>query len=301
MMHMTRILIFGATGMLGHKLMQILSGRYAVTGTLRGDASVLSGNPIFSGIQMLGNTHADDLTSIGKAIETTDADVIINCIGIVKQLPAAQDPLASIAVNALFPHQLAAICRSKNIRLIHVSTDCVFSGKRGCYTEDDLSDAEDLYGKTKFLGEVGYPGCLTIRTSIIGREMGTSHALVEWFLSQQGKIVPGYKNAIFSGLTTNTLAGIMGELIASYPSLHGVLQVASRPVSKYDLLVLIKKVYGLQIEIVPDETVVSNRSLDAGKFRKETKIKVPSWEYMIEEMYRDPTPYTALRGHYAQQ
>ena len=144
-------------------------------------------------------------------------------------------------------------------------------------------------------------GCLTIRTSIIGREMGTSHGLVEWLLSQQGNIVPGYKNAIFSGLTTNTLAGIMGELIDAYPSLHGVLQVASRPVSKYDLLVLIKKVYDLQIEIVPDETVVSNRSLDAGKFRKETKIKIPSWEYMIEEMYRDPTPYTALRGDYAQQ
>jgi len=298
---MTTILILGATGMLGHKLVQILSRANRVAGTLRSDITTINQNPVFSGITLIGNTHADDLTTIGKAIETANPDVVINCIGIVKQLPAAQDPLASIAVNALFPHQLAAICRSKNIRLIHVSTDCVFSGKRGCYTEDDLSDAEDLYGKTKFLGEVGYPGCLTIRTSIIGREMGTSHALVEWFLSQQGKIVPGYKNAIFSGLTTNTLAGIMGELIAAYPSLHGVLQVASRPVSKYDLLVLIKKVYDLQIEIVPDETVVSNRSLDARKFRKQTKIKIPSWEYMIEEMYRDPTPYTALRGHHAQQ
>ncbi|RPI38865.1 MAG: SDR family oxidoreductase [Methanoregulaceae archaeon] len=298
---MTKILILGATGMLGHKLMQILSGRYTVTGTLRGDGSVLSDNPIFSGMHLLGNTHADDFTTIGKAIENSDPDVVINCIGIVKQLPAAQDPLASIAVNALFPHQLAKICRKRNIRLIHVSTDCVFSGKRGCYTEDDPSDAEDLYGKTKFLGEVGYPGCLTIRTSIIGREMGTSHGLVEWFLGQQGKVVPGYKNAIFSGLTTNALAGIMDELIAAYPDRHGVLQVASRPISKYDLLLLIKKVYGLQIEIVPDEKVVNNRSLVADKFRKETKIKIPSWEYMIEEMYRDPTPYSALRGNHVQQ
>ena len=297
---MTKILILGATGMLGHKLIQILSRDYPVAGTVRGNTSAPDQNPVFIGTTLMGNIRADDCESVQAALSQADPDVVINCIGIVKQLPAAQDPLTSIAVNALFPHQLAKICRKKNIRLIHVSTDCVFSGKRGCYTEDDPSDAEDLYGKTKFLGEVGYPGCLTIRTSIIGREMGTSHGLVEWFLSQQGKVVPGYKNAIFSGLTTNALAGIMDELISAYPDLHGVLQVASRPVSKYDLLVLIKRVYGLQIDLVPDETIVSNRSLDAGKFRKETKIKIPSWEYMIEEMYRDPTPYSALRGHHVQ-
>jgi dTDP-4-dehydrorhamnose reductase len=252
-------------------------------------------------MHLLGNIHADDHATIGNAIENTDPDVVINCIGIVKQLPAAQDPLLSIAVNALFPHQLAKICRSKNIRLTHVSTDCIFSGKKGCYTENDPSDAQDLYGRTKYLGEVGYPNCLTLRTSIIGRELGTSHGLVEWFLSQQGKTVPGYKNAIFSGLTTNALAGIMDELISAYPDLHGVIQVASRPISKYDLLVLIKQVYGLQIEIIPDEMVVNNRSLDAVKFRKETKIKIPSWEYMIEEMYLDPTPYSTFRGNHAQQ
>lgn len=298
---MTKILILGATGMLGHKLIQILSGKFTVTGTLRGEVTTLSDNPVLFGMNLIGNTRADDLGTIEAAMARATPDVIVNCIGIVKQLPAAQDPLASIAVNALFPHQLAAICRSKNIRLIHISTDCVFSGRKGCYTENDLSDAEDLYGRTKFLGEVSYPGCLTIRTSIIGRELGTAHGLVEWFLGQQGKTVPGYKNAIFSGLTTNALAEIVGEIISSYPDLCGVVQVASRPISKHDLLVLIRRVYGMKIDIIPDDIVINNRSLDARKFRAETKIKIPSWEYMIEEMYRDSTRYQDLRGHHAQK
>jgi dTDP-4-dehydrorhamnose reductase len=256
--------------------------------------------PFFSGTTLVGNTRADDIGTIRNAIDVVSPDIVVNCIGIVKQLPAAQDPLMSIAINALFPHQVAKICRENNIRMIHVSTDCVFSGNRGNYTEDNPSDAEDLYGRTKFLGEVTCGRCLTIRTSIIGRELMTAHGLVEWFLGQQGKTVPGYKNAIFSGMTTNALAGIIDELISAYPDLQGVLQVASRPISKYDLLVHINRVYDLQIEIVPEEMVVNNRSLDAGKFRKETKIKIPSWEYMIEEMYRDPTPYSALRGHHVQ-
>ena len=294
-----KILILGATGMLGHKLMQVLSKKCHVAGTLRGDARNVAEIPFFSEMDLLGNTRADEITTIREAIGRSDPDVIINCIGIVKQLPEAQDPLKSIAINALFPHQLAQLCREKNIRLIHMSTDCVFSGKKGSYAEDDPSDADDLYGRTKFLGEVKYPGCMTVRTSIIGRELETSHGLVEWFLGQEGKTVPGYKNAIFSGLTTNALAGILGDIIAGYPDLSGVVQVASRPISKYDLLVLLKKVYGMHIDVRPDTAVINNRSLDARRFRKETNIKIPSWEYMIEEMYRDPTPYAMFRGHHA--
>ena len=296
-----KILILGATGMLGHKLMQVLSKKCHVAGTLRGDARIVAEIPFFSGMDLLGNTRADEITTIREAIERSHPDVIINCIGIVKQLPEAQDPLKSIAINALFPHQLAQLCREKNIRLIHMSTDCVFSGKKGCYEEDDPSDADDLYGRTKFLGEVKYPGCLTVRTSIIGRELGTSHGLVEWFLGQEGKTVSGYKNAIFSGLTTNALAGILGDIIAGYPNLSGVVQVASKPISKYDLLVLLKKVYGMHIDVRPDTAVINNRSLDARRFKKETNIKIPSWEYMIEEMYRDPTPYVMFRRHHAKQ
>jgi dTDP-4-dehydrorhamnose reductase len=287
--------------MLGHKLMQILSKKYHTCGTVRGDTQILAANPVFSGMNLLGNVRADDIASVSAAISRENSDVVINCIGIVKQLPGAKDPLTSIGINALFPHQVAKICREHNIRMIHVSTDCVFSGNKGNYREDEPSDADDLYGKTKFLGEVNYPGCLTLRTSIIGREMESSHGLIEWFLSQEGKTVSGYKKAIFSGLTTNALSGIIGQIISDYPDLYGLMQVASSPVSKYDLLNLVKTIYGLNIEILPDETIINNRSLNAEKIRRETNIKIPSWEYMIEEMYRDPTPYAFLRGHHAQQ
>ena len=153
-----KILVLGATGMLGHKLMQVLSDNHTVTGTVRKDPSIFSNHPVFSKMNILGNISADNLGSIKTTINKQNPDVIINCIGIVKQLPAAQDPLQSIAINALFPHQLAHFCRQKNIRLIHMSTDCVFSGLKGYYSESDPSDAYDLYGKTKYLGEVDLPG-----------------------------------------------------------------------------------------------------------------------------------------------
>ena len=296
-----KILILGSTGMLGHKLMQVLSKQFPVTGTVRGNASDLGNHPVFTGMNITGNVRADDPISVQNAIEYSKPDVVINCIGIVKQIPAAKDPLQSIAINALFPHQLAQICRQKNIRFIHMSTDCVFSGHKGCYTENDPSDAEDLYGKTKYLGEVDYHGCLTIRTSIIGRELDTTQGLIEWFLSQEGKTVCGYKKAVFSGLTTLALSEIIAEIIINHPRLSGVNQVASKPISKYDLLNIVKKTYGMTISIQPDETVINNRSLNPEKFRKETKIKIPSWEYMIDQMHRDPTPYASFRGKHAQQ
>jgi len=291
-----KIIILGATGMLGHKLMQVLSDEFFITGTMRGE---IPDHPVFSDMKIIGNIRADDLRSVHNAIDITEPDVVINCIGIVKQLPAAQDPLQSISVNALFPHQLAQICRQKNIRMIHLSTDCVFSGRKGDYSEEDFSDAEDLYGKTKYLGEVHYPGCLTIRTSIIGRELETKHGLIEWFLSQEGKTVSGYKKAVFSGLTTLALSEIIAEILADHPRISGVYQVASEPISKYDILNLVKKTYDINIKIDPDETIINNRSLNPEKFKKETNIKIPSWEYMIEEMYRDPTPYATFRGHHA--
>lgn len=296
-----QVLILGSTGMLGHKLMQVLGHEFRITGTVRGDASELRDHPFFSGMDIVGNINTGDLGGIRTLLEDLEPDIAINCIGIVKQLPAAHDPLQSIAVNALFPHQLAHLCRENGTRLIHMSTDCVFSGIKGCYSEDDPSDAEDLYGKTKFLGEVDYPGCLTIRTSIIGRELGTSHGLVEWFLGQDGKTVPGYTKAIFSGLTTTALSEIIGTLISGYPGLHGVRQVASEPISKFDLLCLIRRVYGLAVTIEPEYAVVNDRSLNPARFMRETSIKVPSWEYMIHQMYQDETPYDTIREIYARR
>jgi dTDP-4-dehydrorhamnose reductase len=290
-----KILVLGATGMLGHKLIQGLSKDYEVTGTIRRDSSVFKKIPIFSETNLIGNIDGYKISTIDDAIKELDPDVVINCIGIVKQLKEAQDPVKSIIINSLFPNQLADICVSKNIRLIHYSTDCVFSGRKGKYVETDFPDADDLYGRTKFLGELNQSGCLTLRTSIIGRELVTAHSLIEWFLSQEGKSVNGFTKAIFSGLTTNSHANIVKKIIGGYPDLEGLYHLAGDPISKYELLTIVKKQYGLSIRINPDEHEVSDRSLSVAKFKSDTEIVIPSWLEMIKEMYEDTTPYDQMR------
>jgi dTDP-4-dehydrorhamnose reductase len=242
---------------------------------------------------------AEKFDTVVQTIETVQPQVVVNCIGLVKQAEALKDPLVSIEVNALFPHRLATLCQERGIRLIHISTDCVFSGRKGHYMENELSDAEDLYGRTKFLGEVSYNRCLTLRTSMIGRELGTSHGLIEWFLSQEGRTVGGYTRAIFSGFTTNALAEIIARIVDKQPEMCGVWHVASDPISKFALLSLVKQIYGLDIKINPDETVVCDRSLNADRFRQATGFVPPTWYDMIEQMYRDPTMYSELRRPYA--
>jgi dTDP-4-dehydrorhamnose reductase len=193
------------------------------------------------------------------------------------------------------------LCQGAAARLIHISTDCVFSGRKGHYSESDVADAEDLYGRSKFLGEVSYEGCLTLRTSMIGRELDTSHGLLEWFLSQEGKAVPGYTRAIFTGFTTNALAEIIAQIITHYTAMHGIWHVASEPISKFDLLSLVKEIYGLHIHIEPDDTVKTDRSLNADQFRRATGLTPPSWPDMVQQMYADPTPYSQIRRAYACQ
>lgn len=290
-----RILVLGATGMLGHKLIQVLSERFEVIGTVRGPAKTYVDHPVLRQMALLGDVRAKSFDTVLRARAEAQPDAVVNCIGIIKQHPAAADPLQSIAVNALFPHRLAQLCQAAGSRLIHISTDCVFSGRKGNYVESHVADAEDLYGRTKYLGEVSYAGCLTLRTSMIGRELATSHGLIEWFLSQEGKTVPGYTRAIFSGFTTNALAEIIAQVITDHPDMQGVWHVASDPISKFELLSLVKQVYGLDIQIEPDETVVCDRSLNADRFRQATGFVPPTWPNLIEQMYQDPTPYSELR------
>jgi len=290
-----KVLIIGGSGMLGHKLWQIFDGRFDTFVTLRQDFEYYKQYELYNPARTMYDVSVDDFNSVTRAIEELRPSVVVNCIGIVKQDEAAKDLLASIEVNALFPHRLARLCQRDEIRLLHISTDCVFSGRKGNYSEDDVSDAEDVYGRTKFLGEVSYKGCLTIRTSMIGRELETSHGLVEWFLSQERKTISGYRRAIFSGFTTNALAEIVAGIITKNPELHGVWHVASEPISKFELLSLVKRVYGLHIKIEPDQTVVCDRSLNGARFRQATGFIPPSWQQMIEQMYRDPTPYSKLR------
>ena len=290
-----KVLVLGASGMLGHKLWQSLSRRFETCVTLRGSFASYARFGIFVPERSLENVSAECLDSVVRAVDQVGPAVVVNCIGIVKQAEAAADPVASIEVNSLFPHRLARLCGARGIRLIHVSTDCVYSGRAGNYGEDDPSDAEDLYGRSKFLGEVSEEGCLTIRTSMIGRELETSHGLIEWFLAQEGKTVMGYRRAVFSGFTTNALAMIIAGIIGEHPDLQGIWHVVSQPISKFDLLNMVKQVYGLSIVIQPDDTVVVDRSLNGERFCRATGFVAPSWHDMIEEMYRDDTPYPELR------
>jgi len=287
--------------MLGHKLWQTFASRFDTYVTLRRTFSCYSHFNLFDQIHTLENVSVEDFDSVVGAIGKVQPDVVINCIGVVKQAEQARDPLTCISINALFSHRLAQLRQSRGFRLIQISTDCVFSGRRGNYTEDDLSDAEDLYGKTKFLGELDYDDCLTIRTSIVGRELGTSYGLIEWFLSQEGKTVSGYAKAIFSGLTTGALADVIGMIISERRNMQGVYHVASEPISKFDLISLVKKTCRLNVQIERDETVVHDRSLNAEKFNQATAFTPPSWGDMVEQMYLDPTPYPEIRRLYAER
>lgn len=294
-----RILILGANGMLGHKLTQVFSQQFEVLATVRSSTDAFAGHPVLTQEQLLGNVSVENFDSVVRAIALAKPQYVVNCIGIVKQQLAAKDSLLSISVNALFPHRLAQVCQAAGIRLIHISTDCVFSGRKGNYLETDVADAEDLYGRTKLLGEVGGEGCLTLRTSIIGREFTTSYGLIDWFLSQEGKSIRGYKKAIFSGFTTNALAEIIAQIITQHSDLQGIWHVAAEPLNKFELLSLVKEVYRLNIQIEPDEVFLCDRSLNSDRFRQATGFVPPSWRDMIEQIYQDPTPYSKLRGDYA--
>ncbi len=290
-----RVLILGGGGMLGHKLWQVFANRFDTYVTVRQAFNQYARYELFEPSHVIGHVSVQDFDSVVRVVAAVRPSVVVNCIGIVKQDAASKDPLLSISVNALFPHRLAHLCQAAGVRLIQMSTDCVFSGRKGNYREEDVPDAEDLYGRTKLLGEVSGTNCLTLRTSIIGRELAGSHSLIEWFLSQEGETIRGYRRAIFSGFTTNAFAEIIARITTEHQSLHGVWHVASEPINKFELLSLIKQVYNLNIQIEADEAFVCDRSLNADRFRQATDFISPSWPEMIRQMHQDKTPYTKLR------
>lgn len=290
-----KILIFGGSGMLGHKLVQILKDRFQVLTTLRSEMLAYDKYGIFERPYTYENIAAGNYEQIKGIIDENTPDVIINAIGVIKQLPSSNDIIKTLTINSIFPHQLSELAKEVNARLICISTDCVFSGKIGNYNEDDITDAYDLYGKSKNLGEVLDENSLTIRTSIIGRELATSHSLVEWFLSNTGKNIKGYKNAFFSGFPTIILAEIIADLIVNHKKLSGLYHVSSESISKFDLLELLKREYQVRIKIEPSEDFRIDRSLDSSKFRNATGFKPLSWEEMIKIMAADPTPYEKWR------
>lgn len=280
-----KILVLGASGMLGNAVVRVLSEKadWQVFGTIRsGSAMRFFRKDVAE--RLLSGVDVQQQDSLTQAFIRVRPDVVINCIGLVKQLAEADDPLQAVPINTLLPHRLAKLCELSGARLVHMSTDCVFSGEKGGYRESDPSDAKDLYGKSKYLGEVDYPHAITLRTSIIGHELQSTHGLVDWFLSQQGKC-KGYTRAIFSGVPTVVLARIIRDIVIQHSELHGVYQVAAKPISKYDLLKLVAEVYGKEITIEPDDRVVIDRSLNAERFRKATGYIAPEWSEMIKSMY----------------
>lgn len=280
-----RVLVLGASGMLGNAMIRVLTEKndWQIYGTVRSANS----KRFFSddiAVRLLAGVDVENHDSLSQAFIRVRPDVVINCVGLVKQLADAEDPLQAIPINALLPHRLARLCELTGARLVHMSTDCVFNGNQGGYRESDPSDATDLYGRSKFLGEVDYSHTITLRTSIIGHELQSAHGLVNWFLSQQGQC-NGYTKAIFSGLPTVALAQVVRDAVIPHDELSGVYHVAAQPIAKYDLLTLIAKVYGKTIKVVPSDNLVIDRSLDAGRFNAATDYTVPSWPALIELMH----------------
>jgi len=289
------ILIIGSSGMLGHKLYQRVSSEFEVFATIRSDLAAIERFGIFKGHSVFSDVDVTDIAAVCRVIEVVKPDCVVNCVGVVKQNPTLADKIRTLTINSIFPNQLAQLSAEFDFRLITISTDCVFDGTKGNYSESDAANARDLYGLSKLLGEVTDGRSLTIRTSIIGREITTSHSSVEWFLANRGRTVDGYTKAIYSGFPTIELADIIADLIKNFPDLNGLFHISSDPISKFDLLTLVNKYFKSNVSIKPSEAVVVDRSLDSAKFKTLTGFTPPDWESMIARMAADPTTYGSFR------
>ncbi|MCC8462161.1 MAG: SDR family oxidoreductase [Rickettsia endosymbiont of Ecitomorpha arachnoides] len=279
-----KILILGVTGMLGNSMFRFLSqdSKFDVYATARNN----SARSYFSkdvSDKLITNVDVENHDSLVEVFNKTKPEIVINCIGLVKQLADANDPLKALPINSLLPHRLANLCKLANSRLIHISTDCVFLGKKGNYKESDFPDCYDLYGRSKFLGEVDYPHAITLRTSIIGHELAGNRSLINWFLSAEGQ-VKGFEKAIYSGFPTVELARIIRDFVLPNKELHGLYHVASKPINKLELLKLVAEIYNKEIDIIPSDELVIDRSLDATSFNEVTGYTPPDWRELVKRM-----------------
>ncbi|CRM31885.1 SDR family oxidoreductase [Pseudomonas fluorescens] len=280
-----KILVLGVTGMLGSAVFKYIASHtsHSVFGTMRG-----RGGRKYFDEKYAENFYSDvdvlDYEALVGVFEQARPDVVINCVGLIKQLAQAKDPLSTLPLNSMLPHRLSKLCALIGARLVHISTDCVFTGEKGMYLESDISDAVDLYGKSKFIGEVqDQPHAITLRTSIIGHELASSASLVDWFLSQEGA-VKGFTKAIFSGVPTSELARIITDFVIPNPQLFGLYHVSAEPIDKFTLLNEIAKIYEKKIDIVPDDHLAIDRSLDSTRFRQAVGYVPPAWPDLIQFM-----------------
>ena len=266
--------------MLGHEAIRVLAPDFEVWGSCRRPEELPDlGVPAE---RILGGLDATDPQSAYELIERVNPDLVINAVGIVKHLADAESAIPSITVNSLWPHVLADACAQNGARMVHVSTDCVFSGSRGMYTEDDVPDAFDLYGRSKLVGEVtDRENAVTIRTSIIGWQATGSNGLMAWFASHRNERLRGFTKAVFSGLTTRVLTQVIRDVIMPNPTLSGLWHVSAEPIDKYTLLTSAAEHLGWGVSITPSEELVIDRSLDSTRFRERTKWTPQSWDEML--------------------
>ena len=279
-----RLLILGGSGMLGHQLWRGLHAQHDTWVTLRRPVADFAVHNLFDEAKAIQFDDITDDTALERALGQAKPEAVINCVGLIKQRDEASDEALTLRVNAEFPHRLAKRCGEAGARLIHFSTDCIFAGTKGNYTESDPSDAADLYGQSKHQGEVADAHSVTLRTSVIGHELGTNLALLDWFLSQRGQAISGFTKAIYSGFTTLEMARIVDRILTQHPALSGVWHVASEPISKFALLQLCREKLGWEGIIEPNDEFVCDRSLNADRFNQATGYTPPSWEAMISEL-----------------
>jgi dTDP-4-dehydrorhamnose reductase len=280
-----RILVLGASGMLGNAVLRFFSQSpgFDAYGTVR---SLQSARLLPAALheKLIVGVDVESADSVMRALQQVKPQIVVNCVGLIKQLSSSAEPLFAIPVNALMPHRVAQLCALADARFVHLSTDCVFSGSRGAYVESDPADAQDLYGRSKCLGEVDYDNALTLRTSIIGHELGGSNSLVGWFLSQEGQ-VNGYDKAVFSGMPTVEIARVIRDYVIPHPELRGLYHLSVDPIDKYSLLKLVAEVYGKEITIVRNSDLVIDRSLDSTRFREATGFRPPPWHELVRRMH----------------
>ena len=290
-----RGLILGGNGMLGHQLCRVLSERMEVWATFRGDPNRYAPFQVLPEEHSIQSVSVQNIARLTEILDTIKPDAVVNAVGIVKQRDEAKQAIASIQINALFPHQLADLCIERGIRVIQISTDCVFSGLRGNYTEIDVPDPVDLYGRTKLLGELNRPGTLTLRTSIIGWQLNTFSSLLSWFALQHNKRIKGYHKAIYTGFSTNVMAQLIGDILQTRPDLSGLYQVASEPISKFELLVKLRDILGWKdISIDSDDQFFCDRSLSGAHFSIATGWRPPTWEAMLQGLAMEWPHYADL-------
>ena len=282
-----RILIFGVSGMIGSTMFRVFieKAKWTVVGVARSRGMRIFPPPA-PNARLISGVDANNRDVLLRVFGEVRPNLVINCIGLTKHHPQCLEPLLAIPINTLLPHRLADLCSAVGARFIQVSTDCIFSGNKGNYVEDDPADAADVYGKSKFLGEISAPHAVTLRTSTIGHELQSAYGLLEWFLAQKGQC-KGFDRAIFSGLPSVTFAQVVRDFIIPRPELSGIFHVGAKPISKYDLLNLIAQIYKKSIEIHRDDSFVIDRSLNLGRFCDATGYVAPDWSELITLMHRD--------------